>query len=121
MIVDVTPKTETLQNTAVSARTIWGRAVVYLREHGAVALHIACGDISDVDFVGNKLEIRTTEDFLYELLKNKDNQNDLTVALSKCGVSDFEVIKKEKILTKSQRDLAKLKEIFGNNIIIEED
>ena len=113
--------TNTQNNQPLSARTIWGKVIIYLREHRSVALHIACGDIGDVEFVGDKFIINTTEDFLYELLKNKDNQNDLALALKANGVQNYEVVKKEKTTTKSQRDLEKLKQIFNKDLIIEGD
>lgn len=107
--------------SSLSPRTVWGKVTIYLREHGAVALHIACGDINDVAFDGEKFVIRTDEDFLYELLKSPENQKDLKEALKSCGIEDFEIVKKEKIFTKCQRDLHKLKQIFGEELIIEGD
>ena len=55
----------------LSARNIWGKIIIYLREHHAVALHIACGDITDVEFDGNTFFVNTTENFLYDLLKQQ--------------------------------------------------
>lgn len=103
----------------LSPRTIWGKVIIYLREHHAVALHIACGDITDVDKINDKFIINTTEDFLYDLLKSEDNQKELKQALQNFGINDFEINKKEKILSKSQQDIAILKNIFGNKLIIE--
>lgn len=103
----------------MSPRTIWGKIIVYLREHHAVALHIACGDITDVSFDGETFLINTTESFLYDLLKSGDNMSDLEKAFDNFGIKKFEVIKKDKKLTKSQQDLKILKEIFGNDLIIE--
>ncbi len=104
----------------LSARTIWGKVIVFLREHHLVALHIACGDITDVEKVDDTFYINTTEDFLYDLLKSEDNYKELNSALNNFGIKNFKIIKKEKILSKSQEDLAKLKNIFGNKLIIEE-
>lgn len=103
----------------LSPRTIWGKVIIYLREHHAVALHIACGDITDVDHINGKFIINTTEDFLYDLLKSEDNQKELKQALQNFGINDFEINKKEKILSKSQQDIAILKNIFRNKLIIE--
>lgn len=84
-----------------------------------VALHIACGDITDVEKKDDVLYIYTTEDFLYELLKSEDNFVELKKAINSCGIEKFEIVKKEKVLSKSQEDLKILKGIFGNKLIIE--
>lgn len=102
-----------------SARNIWGKIIIYLREHHAVALHIACGDIVDVSFDGETFLINTTDTFLYELLKQDENMKDLTNAFNNFNIKKFDIIKKEKILTKSQEDILKLKQVFGDKLIIE--
>ena len=102
----------------MSPRTLWGKIIIYLREHHAVALHIACGDITDVEKVGDKFVVNTAEEFLYELLKSEENYKDLKQAFSSFGINNFEIVKKEKILTKSQQDINILKDIFGNKLII---
>ena len=102
-----------------SARTTWGKIIIYLREHHAVALHIACGDITDVSFDGETFFINTTDTFLYDLLKSEDNLKELKLAFENFGIKKFEINKKEKTIGKSQQDIAKLKEIFGNKLIIE--
>ena len=102
-----------------SARNVWGKVVIYLREHNAVALHIACGDITDVDFDGDTFVINTTDTFLYDLLKSNENVEELKRALKTFGIERFEINKKEKNISKSAQDIAKLKEIFGNKLIID--
>lgn len=103
----------------MSARTLWGKIIIYLREHHAVALHIACGDITDVSRNGDVFYINTTESFLYDLLKSEDNYIELKKAFSNFGINKFEINKKEKVLTKSQEDINNLKNIFGDKLIIE--
>lgn len=103
----------------VSPRTLWGKVIIYLREHHAVALHIACGDITEVDMQNGVFNIYTTEDFLYELLQSEDNKQELKKALNNFGVQQFEIIKKDKKLPVAQFDLKILKEIFKDKLIIE--
>ena len=112
-------KQTTANAQTMSPRNIWGRVIIYLREHHAVALHIACGDITDVSFDGETFFINTSEEFLYELINTQENLKDLKNAFNNFGINKFEIIKKEKKLTKSQHDLAKLKQIFGDKLIIE--
>ena len=68
--------------------------IIKLREQGAVALHIACGDVSDVEFVEDKFEIRTNDDFLYELLKSNENEQCLSKVLGLFGVDDVPTTKR---------------------------
>lgn len=105
--------------SSMTPRTLWGKIIIYLREHHSVALHIACGDITDVALEGDKFIINTTEDFLYDLLKSENNYNDLKNAFLNFGIKNFEINKKEKILTKSQQDINNLKQIFKDKLIIE--
>ena len=93
--------------------------MLWLREHHLVALHIACGDVTDVEFDGDVFKINTTESFLYELLQSEDNFKDLKKAFSEFGIEKFEVVKKDKKISKSQEDISKLKQIFGNKLIVE--
>lgn len=93
--------------------------IIYLREHHAVALHIACGDITDVEVKNGIFYIYTTETFLYELLKSDDNMQELKKAFESFGVKKFEIVKKDKSLTIPQQDMKILKDVFGNKLIIE--
>ena len=106
-------------NEALSPRTIWGKVIIYLREHHLIALHIACGDITDVSMNNGVFEIKTTENFLYELLSSPENHKELLNALGKYGISKFEVIKKDVVLTDNEKDIIKLKEFFGDKLTIE--
>ena len=82
-------------------------------------MHIACGDITDVSYDGETFLINTQEGFLYDLLMSEENEKDLKNAFESFGIKKFEIIKKEKKLTKSQHDLMILKETFGSKLIIE--
>ena len=103
----------------MSARNIWGKIIIYLREHHAVALHIACGDITDVSFDGEKFSINIVDEFLFNLINEPENKKDLQAAFTNFDIKHFEIIKKEKVLTKAQQDIARLKEVFGDKLIIE--
>ena len=76
---------------SVSPRTLWGQLIIKLRESHSVALHIACGDITDVDYNGETFFINTTDAFLYELLKSEDNMKDLKNAFESFGIKKFEI------------------------------
>lgn len=101
----------------LSAKTIWGRIVLYLRENKQVALHVACGDITDVQLEGDNLVVNIYDQMLENLLK--DGRRELERALSWQGVNvnlvlNFKTIQK----SEQEKDIEKLKKLFGNEIII---
>lgn len=101
----------------VSPRTQWGKLVIYLREHNNIALHIACGDITEVDVCDNKFQIYTTEKYIIELLSNEENAKQLKNAISWLGYSDYEIIQKQKKKS-AEDDIKTLKKYFGDYLII---
>jgi len=52
-------------------------------------------------------------------MQSEDNEKELKNAFLALGIQKFKINKKEKVLTKAQHDIIKLKEIFGDNLIIE--
>ena len=72
-----------------------------------------------MSYDGKVFKINTTETFLYDLLQSEDNLKDLKQAFENFGIKNFQINKKEKVLSKSALDIAKLKEIFGDKLIIE--
>ncbi|MBQ3494603.1 MAG: hypothetical protein IJA69_04225 [Clostridia bacterium] len=112
-----------MENTAdlksYSPRTQWGKLVIYLREHNNIALHIACGDITEVDVEDGVFKMYTTQDYIIELLSNEENQKQLASAFKWLGYEKFELVKKEK-QKGANEDIAQLKKYFGNEIKIKE-
>ena len=48
----------------MSAQTLWGKVILYLREHNDRILHVMCGDIRDVEFEGDEFVISSKEDYV---------------------------------------------------------
>ena len=44
--------------------------MLYLKERKKVALHVACGDITNAKIEDGKLIIRSSDDFLIDVLEN---------------------------------------------------
>jgi len=82
-------------------------------------LHIACGDITDVSMVDGVFVIKTTEDYLYQLLDNDENKKQLKTAFNMYGIKQFKILKKEKTISVAQQDLLILKRIVGDKLEIE--
>lgn len=104
-------------NTAnFSARTVWGKVVLFLKEHRYVALHVACGDITDVEISGNELIINAKDGMLFNLLIN--GKREIESALRWQGLNflvKVNLIEDEK--SDIQRDYERLAEVFGENLI----
>ncbi len=98
---------------------MWGKIVLYLRENKLIALHVACGDISDVVLENNKLIIRNSDDFLICLLE--DGRKDLENAIRWQGLNLELVIEKEDSKDqKMDRDIEKLKRLVGTKFSVKE-
>lgn len=104
----------------LSPRTQWGKLIVYLREHNNIALHVACGDISDVFIENNVFIIRTDQEYIYDMLNTQDNQKQLQEAFLFIGINKYKILKSE-TLENTEQIVHKLKEYFGDNVIIKGD
>ncbi len=100
-----------------TAKTIWGKVVLYLKEHRQIALHVACGDITDIEISGGKLIINTIEGTLVSLLEQ--GKAEIEKALRWQGL-DFqvEIRIKEETLGKAEKDIKKLNEVFDEVTIL---
>ena len=87
--------------------------VLYLKERREVALHVACGDITDVAIDGNKFIINLFDGMLVNLLI--EGKRKIEQALRWQGLDYDIVINCKKVeLSASEEDIKKLKEVFGN-------
>ena len=101
----------------MSARDVWGKVVLYLKEHKKVALHIACGDITNARLEDGKLIIRSSDDFLIDVLEN--GRKDIESAIRWQGLDvKFVVEKFESGEQKINKDIRNLKNFFGNKFFV---
>ena len=101
----------------MSVRTQWGKLVIYLREHNNIALHIACGDITEVEVVDGVFKIYSTENYIIDLLTSEENQKQLSNAFKWLGYDKYELVKKQK-QKGAVEDIAQLRKYFGEDIKI---
>lgn len=93
--------------------------MLYLKEHKKVALHVACGDITNAKIENGKLIIRSSDDFLIDVLEN--GRKEIESAIRWQGLDlNFEVVKFESTEQKITKDIKKLETFFGNRVNIEE-
>lgn len=97
---------------------MWGKVVLYLKEHKKISLYVACGDITDVKIEGGKLVIKSSDDFLISVLV--DGTRELENALRWQGLNlEVEIVKFENASQKREKDILKLTKMFGNKLVID--
>lgn len=85
--------------------------MLYLKEHKQIALHVACGDITDVAIEGGKFIINLFDGMLINLIQ--EGKREIERALSWQGLDLAVVVNcKQEILSTSQQDLKRLNEVF---------
>lgn len=84
-----------------------------------MALHVACGDITNAILQDGKLIIRSSDDFLIDVLET--GRKDIENAIRWQGLDlEFVVQKFESNAQKIEKDVKKLKNFFGDRLQIEE-
>ena len=98
---------------------MWGKIITYLREHHLSALHVACGDVSNVTVENGILIITTDQDYLNSILIKEENKNEINNAIKYFGFNlKFEVKLLDKPSVEVEADLQTLKEYFGDELKI---
>ena len=88
---------------------------MFLKEHKEVALHVACGDITDVVIKDGVLTITASDNTMLSLLES--GKREIEKALSWQGLDLAVSIKeKKKEISKSEQDITKLRKMFGDKV-----
>ncbi len=102
---------------SVSAKTIWGKVVLFLKEHRFVALHVACGDITDVSIEENNLVVHIKDSMLNQLLG--DGRREIENALRWQGLDiGFKLDYRVREKSNEEKDIENLKGKVGQYLII---
>lgn len=102
----------------MSPKNIWGKVVLYLKEHKKISLFVACGDITDVQIENNQLLIKTSDDFLVSVLE--EGKKELENALRWQGLNmEVKIVKFENNEQLRDKDIIKLKRFFGDKLVQE--
>ena len=91
--------------------------MLFLKEHHQVALHVACGDITDVSIDGDRLVVNASEGMLAQILK--EGRREIENALRWQGLDlklEVNLIESKKL--PMQEDINKLKKLVGNKLTI---
>ena len=91
--------------------------MLFLKEHHQVALHVACGDITDVSIYGDRLVVNASEGMLAQILKY--GRREIENALRWQGLElKLEVNLIESKNLPQQEDINKLKKLVGDKLTI---
>ncbi len=102
-----------------SAKHVWGKIITYLREHHLSALHVACGDVSEVKIENGILIITTDQEYLNSILSKEENKNEINNAIKYFGFNlKIEIVLLDKPSAEIEADLQTLKEYFGEELKI---
>ena len=100
----------------LSAKTVWGKVVLFLKEHRHIALHVACGDITDVALDGDRFIVNVYDGTLVNLLT--EGRREIESALRWQGLEQKLVVNvKEVEYTKVEKDLQRLNQVFEKVIV----
>ena len=103
----------------LNAKHVWGKIITYLREHHLSALHVACGDVSDVKIENGVLVISTDQDYLNSILNKEENREEINNAIKFFGFDlKFEIKLLGKPSAEVEADLQTLREYFGEELKI---
>lgn len=106
-------------NQPKSPKFIWGTLVANLRRLNLMTLHTACGEIRDIELNGKTLNVLVKEDYLYTILTKEDSYNQILSLLRQIEADiELKYILKKKPEDKMKVNLEKLKNIFGEELII---
>ena len=107
---------------SLTAKSLWGKVVLYLKEQKLISLYIACGDIMEVSLNENKFVIKTEEQLIYSILMSPENFKFLKQAFDWVNFKgEIEVIKIESQEEKIEKDIKKLKDLNLDLTIIEDN
>lgn len=100
----------------LSAKTVWGKVVLYLKEHRHIALHVACGDITDVALDGDRFIVNIYDGALVNLLT--EGRREIESALRWQGIEQKLVVNIKQVqYTKAEQDIKRLNEVFEKVIV----
>ena len=93
--------------------------MLYLKEHKKVALHVACGDITNAKIDGDQLVVSSSDSFLVDVLES--GRKEIESAIRWQGLDlKFEVVKYESAEQKINKDIKKIENFFGNKVVFED-
>lgn len=82
-------------------------------------MHVACGDITNVGINGDKLIVRSSDDFLLSILE--DGRREIENAIRWQGLNlSLELVKFESKAQLQEKDIVKLTRLFSDKLKIED-
>ena len=92
-----------------------------MRENGEKALFVSCGEILEVEVVGNSLVAKTDKEYIFDLISNGQNVLTIKRALRFLGFEiDFKIVKTTSKDFEIVKDLEILKDKFKDVLTVED-
>lgn len=83
---------------------------------------MACGDVREIEIIDSKLIAKTQEEYIFNMLSTDYAKNEVEKALNWLEIGlNFEIEQKQKPIDVTEEDIKKLKKIFGEYLIINND
>ncbi len=83
-------------------------------------MFVACGEISEMEIVENKLIAKTDKDYLFNLISTNENKLVIKRTLRFLGFElDFDMVKIQPKDADALSDIESLKEKFGEKLVVE--
>lgn len=102
-----------------SAKVVWGKIITRLREQHLAALHVACGDITNVEINNQELIISTEQEYLLSIISKEENFAQIINAIKFLGYNLTPVVKlSDKPNQLIEEDIRILKENVGDYLKI---
>ena len=101
------------------AKVVWGKIVTRIRDLKLSALHIATGDITDIEIKGEVLIAKTDQEYLFGIINKEENLKEIENVIKFLGLKyKFKIELKDKPSEKINQDILKLKEYVGEYLKI---
>ena len=96
---------------------MWGKVVLYLKEHRLIGLHVACGGLTDVSIDEDNFIINVEDGMMLNIIN--EGKRDIESALRWQGLElNVQIMTHVVEKTTAEKDIEKLKLMFGDNLII---
>jgi len=106
---------------ALTPRKIWGQVIISLKKQGMIALHMACGDITNVEISAKDFIIYVYDDYVWAVLSKQNNIDSLSGQFKTLGFEyNIKLVKKDKQEDNTKQIIEKLTQKIGDILKVED-
>ncbi|MCK9575622.1 MAG: DNA polymerase III subunit gamma/tau [Clostridia bacterium] len=105
----------------ITPRKIWGKVLISLKKQSMIALHMACGDITNVEISAQDFIIYVYDDYVWAVLSKQNNINSLSEVFKELGFEyNIKIVKKDKQEDNAKQILERLTQKIGDILKVED-